>query len=88
MEAEQFLNNDLKGTHQVYDETGVILISGIEHSEVCRIMEEYHQAKLKLLDIPNVVDSKRRLVNWDNGYNQGYDDRDRGREKNTNLGVY
>ena len=88
MTAEQFLNNDLKGTHQVYDETGVTLITGIEHSEMCRIMDEYTDHKLKLLGIANVVDSKRRLEIWDNGYNQGYDDRDRNRDKNTNLGVY
>lgn len=62
MEAEQFLDNDLKGTHQVYDETGVTLITGIEHSEICRIMDEYHQAKLKLLGIANVVGQSEQLT--------------------------
>lgn len=62
MEAEQFLDNDLKGTHQVYDETGVTLITGIEHSEICRIMDEYHEHKLKLLGIANVVGRSEQLV--------------------------
>lgn len=46
MTAEEFLNDDLKGTHQTHDETGVILINGIEHSEVCRIMEDFARRKM------------------------------------------
>lgn len=38
---EDFLNNELKGAHQFYDETGIILITGIEHSEICRIIEDF-----------------------------------------------
>ena len=62
MEAEQFLDNDLKGTYQVYDETGVTLITGIEHSEICRIMDEYADHKLKLLGIADVVGRSEQLL--------------------------
>lgn len=48
MTSEQFLDNELKGTHQIYDESGVTLLTGIEHSEICRIMDEYSEYKLKL----------------------------------------
>lgn len=46
MNAEEYLNKELKDGYQVYDDTGDILISGIQHSEICRIMEQYHKYKL------------------------------------------
>ena len=48
MRAEEFLNDDLKGCYQIYNTEGVVLITGIEHSEICRIMEEYAQSYHKV----------------------------------------
>ena len=65
MTAEEFLNDDLKGTHQTYDETGVILISGIEHSEVCRIMEDFARKKMTELMEDKIIlqcDGKHLLL--------------------------
>ncbi len=46
MTAQEYLDNDLQGTHQTYDETGVTLITYIEHSEICRIMEDFARKKM------------------------------------------
>ena len=55
MTAEDYLNNELGDTHQTYDDVGVTILSGIEHSEMCRILDEYHEHKLKLLGICSVI---------------------------------
>lgn len=44
--------------------------------------------KLKALTIHSVVDSKRALKAWDNGYTQGYDDGSVGKPKHKKLNVY
>ena len=50
MTAENFLNDELKGCYQTYTEDGITLITGIEHSQMCEIMDGYKQ-----LHIPVVV---------------------------------
>lgn len=42
----------------------------------------------KLFSLHGVVDSKRRLEIWDNGYKQGYEDGRQGKQKHKDLGVY
>lgn len=46
MSAEEYLNDQLKGCYQTFDEDGITLIIGIEHSEVCEIMESYHKHQM------------------------------------------
>lgn len=56
MTAEKFLNDELKGCYQTYTEDGITLITNIEHSEMCEIMDRYKQ-----LHIP-VVSNRRELL--------------------------
>ena len=46
MTAEDFLNDELNGCYQTHTEDGIILITGIEHSEICEIMEKYAKRQL------------------------------------------
>ena len=47
MTAEEYLNQELNGCFQTHTNDGIVLITGIEHSEVCEIIDNYHKAQLK-----------------------------------------
>ena len=49
MTAEDYLNKELNGCYQTYTEDGITLISGIEHSEMCEIMDGYKQLSIPLV---------------------------------------
>lgn len=49
MTAEDYLNKELNGCYQTYTEDGITLISGIEHSEMCEIMDRYKQLSIPLV---------------------------------------
>ena len=64
MTAEDYLNKELNGCYQTYTEDGITLISGIEHSEMCEIMDGYKQ-----LSIP-LVSQQRELLAFEGWVNK------------------
>ena len=74
-----------------YLDTEINLIEGYKENKVAsfyqiRKLVEYREIKQLLLH--GVMDSKRRLEIWDNGYKQGYEDGRQGKQKHKDLGVY
>ena len=50
MNAEDYLNKELNGCYQTYTEDGITLISGIEHSEMCEIMDGYKKLSTAVIN--------------------------------------
>lgn len=57
MTSEEFLNNEIGDAHQTYDDVGITILHGIEHSQMCEILDRYHEHKLKLLSLCSVTGS-------------------------------
>ena len=70
------------------DTISTLVWNDISKQELVEMIRDRKEALTEQLTIPLVVDSKHRLEIWDNGYKQGYEDSEIGRQKNTNLGVY
>ena len=60
MEAKEwFEKSEYQYALDEYDEGGYL---GIDENKVCQMLEEYHQTKLKLLGIGDVVGQSEQLV--------------------------
>ena len=66
----------------------VLVWNNISKQELIEMIKDRKDALNEQLNIPVVVDSKRVLKSWDNGYKQGYDDGQAGRKKHKDLNVY
>lgn len=47
LSAEEFLDKELQGAYTIDTEDGIEIISGIEHSEMCKILESHAAARLE-----------------------------------------